>query len=250
MPTQDNTYYLGIHPSTGKSPLTFCILNRWRKLVEKGSVEADVLIRKIDPQNSYLVCINGPGRLNNGRMNNADVRVSLGLNPTSKQWTNLRQAEYELAKEGIKTSRTPDKLEDCSQSVKLSVNLIQQLDQIGFEAYPNDDAPKRWMESPAKISFQNLLRMKPFSEKSILGRIQRQLLLCESQLPIQDPMVFFEEVTRYRMLQGNLPMDHIESDVAINAMLMAYIAWMADNRQRQIQIHGESKEGFIVLPIA
>lgn len=43
--------------------------------------------------------------------------------------------------------------------------------------------------------------------ETLEGLIQRQLVLFEAGMRIKDPMDFFEEITRYKMVKGIFPME-------------------------------------------
>ena len=45
-------------------------------------------------------------------------------------------------------------------------------------------------------------------------------------------MNFFEEVTRFRILQGQLPNDQVYSTAMIAALAAAYLAWQTKNNPR------------------
>jgi hypothetical protein len=61
-------------------------------------------------------------------------------------------------------------------------------------------------------------------------------------LRIPDPMMFFEEITRHRLLQGILP-DVLYSTAA------AFSAWLADRQPERTLLVGAAVEGQIVLPV-
>ena len=48
--------------------------------------------------------------------------------------------------------------------------------------------------------FSALLHKKLLSRRTLEGRIQRALVLYDQGLQINDPMEFFEEITRYRLI--------------------------------------------------
>ena len=78
--------------------------------------------------------------------------------------------------------------------------------------------------------------------------MQRQLVLYEHGLCIKDPMDFFEEVTRYKISKGILPMELLYLPDQLDAMAAAYTAWLAVKKQESIFMIGDLKEGKMVLP--
>ncbi|MGZ9226270.1 MAG: hypothetical protein ACXW4M_12030, partial [Anaerolineales bacterium] len=70
-------------------------------------------------------------------------------------------------------------------------------------------------------------------------RIQRALVLYDQGLQINDPMEFFEEITRYKLIQGILPLENLYASKELDALVAAYIAWMTVNKPGQFIIQGE-----------
>jgi hypothetical protein len=57
-------------------------------------------------------------------------------------------------------------------------------------------------------------------------------------LQITDPIDIFEEFTRYKLIQGILPLENIYSSKELDALVAAYLAWIAINRPGQIILKG------------
>jgi hypothetical protein len=49
----------------------------------------------------------------------------------------------------------------------------------------------------------------------------------------------FEEITRYKLIQGILPLENLPSSRELDALAAAYLAWMIFNRPAQIAATGE-----------
>jgi hypothetical protein len=79
--------------------------------------------------------------------------------------------------------------------------------------------------------------------------LQRQLILHENGLNIPDPLRFFEEITRHRLLQGILPLDEIYTPQELDAMVAAYTAWKVATKTQETMRLGHKDEGEIVLPV-
>ncbi|CAG0957786.1 hypothetical protein ANAEL_00441 [Anaerolineales bacterium] len=78
--------------------------------------------------------------------------------------------------------------------------------------------------------------------------MQRQTLLYEHGLNIKDPMDFFEEITRYKLLKGILPMELLYLPEQLDALVAAYVAWLAVYKQEGVFLLGDAREGKLVLP--
>ncbi len=105
------------------------------------------------------------------------------------------------------------------------------------------------LEVNAHAGYCALLGLAPFEKHSLEGRLQRQLVLYEKEIEVTDPLRFFEEVTRHKLLHGILPLDDIYSPVELDAMAAAYTAWLAANHPDQVTLVGDPGEGQIVLPV-
>jgi hypothetical protein len=82
------------------------------------------------------------------------------------------------------------------------------------------------------------------------GRLQRQLVLYEQGLGIRDPMDFFEEITRYKLLKGILPIDQIYTIEELDAIAAAYTAYVFGRHPERTIKLGDPDEGQVVLPVA
>jgi predicted RNase H-like nuclease len=72
--------------------------------------------------------------------------------------------------------------------------------------------------------------------------------LYERGLGIKDPMDFFEEITRYKLIKGIWPTELLYAPEQLDALAAAYTAWLAVNKPEHISMIGDLKEGRIVLP--
>jgi len=105
-----------------------------------------------------------------------------------------------------------------------------------------------YFETHAEAGFHNLIGMKVLDGGSTEGCIQRQLILLNEGLLIRDPMEYFEEITRHRMIRGQFPFDKVYSLPKLNALLAAFTAWLACNQPERIQRMGDMEEGELLLP--
>jgi hypothetical protein len=75
------------------------------------------------------------------------------------------------------------------------------------------------------------------------------LILHEQGLGIQDPMDFFEEVTRHRLLKGLLPLVNLYQASELDALAAAFTAYTAAKHPNQISMVGTPDEGRIIIPV-
>ena len=52
-------------------------------------------------------------------------------------------------------------------------------------------------------------------------------------------MEFFEEITRYKLIQGILPLENLYTSKELDALVAAFVAWMTVNKPGQFIIQGE-----------
>ena len=122
-------------------------------------------------------------------------------------------------------------------------DLRKKLGQVGFKPLAQRDGDLQWCETRTEDCFR-AFQPKLLPRRTVDGRIQRALILYEEGLQFGDPMDYYEEITRHKLLQGILPAETIYSIRQLDALAAAYIAWMAENRPGQVVTRGE-----LILPM-
>jgi hypothetical protein len=115
----------------------------------------------------------------------------------------------------------------------------EKIIEAGFQPYSTKEGTRLWAESDAEecyLTFQPVL----LSRRSLEGRLQRAVILYEEGLQISDPMDFFEEITRHKLLQGVLPVGNIYSFRELDALIMAYLSWMAGNPSEKVVLRDQT----------
>ena len=123
--------------------------------------------------------------------------------------------------------------------------LIKKLPQVDFKLFLPMQESRQWLETNAQDCFRILSGHKLLPRRSLEGRLQRSAILNEQGLRIKDPVDLFEEITRYKLIQGILPLEDLPSSNGLDALVAAYLAWMSFNRPGRIALQGE-----FVLPTA
>jgi hypothetical protein len=111
--------------------------------------------------------------------------------------------------------------------------------QSGFKVYSSKQDQRQFLVTNADDCFRALSGHRLFPRRSLEGRLQRSAILYEHGLQITDPIDIFEEFTRYKLIQGILPLENIYSSKELDALAGAYLAWMAVNRPGQLVLKGE-----------
>jgi len=127
----------------------------------------------------------------------------------------------------------------AKQGQEVYAALKNKLVQAGFKPFSQKSHPRQWMETEAQDCFQALSGHKLLPHRLLEGRLQRSAILYEQGLQITDPVDIFEEFTRYKLIQGILPLDRLPSSRELDALVAAYLAWMSINRPAQIVPKGE-----------
>jgi hypothetical protein len=126
---------------------------------------------------------------------------------------------------------------------KIYSDLTKRFLQIGFKPVSQKRQSVPWLETNAQECFRILSGHKLLPRRSLEGRLQRSAILYEQGLQITDPVDIFEEITRYKLVQGILPLDRLLSSNELDALVSAYLAWLAGNRPQRVIMKGE-----LVLP--
>jgi len=239
--------FIGIDPTAGRKPFTFAALDAECRLLALDICELDEALALVGRQEAAIVAVNAPSAPNQGLVKKKLEAQSLMHYPRG---TNMRLAEYELRQRGIVLSSTPGRAESCPEWMHLGFILYRKLAGMGFEPYPGgENASHQWLETHPHAAYCALLGQSPLSKLSLEGRIQRQLALHELGVGINDPMDFFEEITRHRLVKGILPLEVIYTPEQLDALVAAYTAYIAAKKPEEILFIGAREEGRIALPV-
>lgn len=130
-------------------------------------------------------------------------------------------------------------LHSLQREQELYTEFKKRIGQAGFKPRSRKGNPRQWLETNAQDCFHVLVGQNPLHRRTLEGRLQRSAILYEQGLQIRDPVEIFEEITRYKLVQGIFPLEDIYSSKELDALMAAYIAWMAVNSPGQIVVTGE-----------
>ncbi len=244
-----DSVFIGIDPTSGSKSLTYAVLDPELNLVAMGKETLTGVAAFVGGQKAAHVGINSPRRLNQGLMKKDSVRDRLRPQPKPGRYIGYRVAEYELIQHNIRIPKTPDKVDLCPGWMKTGLLLYKRLEEMGFKDFPAGDHPLQMFEVYPHAAYTSLLKRIPYLKKTLEGRLQRQLLLHSLNLFVPDPMRIFEEVTRYKIIQGKMPLEWLYSVEELEALMAAYLAWKAAVKPDELGVVGDPKEGEIVLPV-
>ncbi len=232
------TTYIGVDTGAGRKPFTYIALDASRKLLAVGSGSTVDVLSFAFGQSSALLALSPQPRPNRS----LPAAPESGLLAVSGF---LLQLELDQTRDAL-TPRTPPA--GCPLWLRPSFALADQLESLGFRAYPAEEAPRQWIETQSEAAFHALLGLPPFTTGTLEGRIQRQLVLDNLELDVPDAMEFFEEITRYRLLHGVLHTELVMPQPELNAWMAAQVAWMAGTRPENLLLVNHNQGGCIYLP--
>lgn len=242
--------YIGVDLSFGKRPFTFAALDENRRILALGEGEMIDALSYLAGLSRAVVAVNGPLRPNGGWMADPAARALLEPQPPKGRWVDMRVAEYELAREGLEVPYTSARPAHVPAWMQTSLRFGARLcEELRYQPYPRqEEALTCMLEVQADAAFWSVLGVIPFPAPSLEGRIQRQLALADLGIPVPDAMDFFEEITRYRILHSQLPLQDIHSAAELNALMAAFIAMQSDCEPGLLRCFGRADEALIYLP--
>ncbi len=246
----EHSTFIGIDPTAGRRPFAYAALDGNLRMLALGQGVMDEVLAFVAGQNQAAVAVCAPRRPNLRVMERAEVREQLNPPPKPGRWGNFRMAEYLLRQHHINSPKTPSKEIDCPNWMRMGFLLHHRLEGLGYQAYPGEDSQNVSLEVYPYACYTALLGQPPYPKNALEGRLQRQLVLSEQKINVPDPMRFFEEITRHRLLHGMLPEEGVYSPGELDALVAAFTAWKAVLHPEQVTCLGHPEEGQVVLPVA
>jgi hypothetical protein len=237
---------VGIDTTSGRKAFTYAAIDRDLNLIALAEAELEEVAAFLGGQRSAAVAVNAPSHINAGLVRKNLERQS--LTPHQLRGVDMRIAEYELRERGIAVSGTGSREMLCPAWVQVGFALYRKLSKLGFKSYPDEGGSYQWLETHPHACFCVILGRCPLPKPTLEGRLQRELILFEHGLRIRDPMNFFEEITRHKLMNGILPLELVYYPEQLDALVAAYTAWLAVEKPAGLTRLGNKQEGFITLP--
>lgn len=243
------TTFVGVEVSADRTrPFTYAAIDAELAVHSLGHGNLKDAYAFLAGQSNALAAINSPMSTNKGLVKREEIRKRLATNSYLGKWVNLRLVELELIERGVNIPRTPDSKKSSPRWMRLGFLLFEELKKLGYEIYPNMEAEKQFFECQGEAAFWNLLGHAPLKEGSLEGCLQRQMVLFLTGMEIPNAMQFFEEVTRHRLLNNQLPMEMVYSASELNALIAAFTAYLCTTQTEAVVHIGAEEEGIIYLP--
>jgi hypothetical protein len=244
-----DTLFIGVDPTASRRPFAYAALDQGGRLILLAEGELDDVLAFAGGKGSAFVAINAPSRTNTGVVRKQEARAGLAPLRQPGRGVDMRLAEHELRERGISVGATPAHMDTAPTWMQLGFTVYARLSEMGYRPYPAESASRQLLETHPHATFCALLGQLPLPRHTLEGRIQRQLLLFEQGLGINDPMEFFDEVTRHGILKGDLPFSQIYDPGELDALAAACTARQAASSPSQVICLGVPEEGQIVLPV-
>ena len=227
----------------------YAALDSDRELLALGHGDQDEVLAYFGGQAAAYIAINTPSKPNTGAARQAALQGLGLLTDQPDQTLNLRLCEHSLQALGLKITPTPDTVTACAGWMRKGFSLYQGLEAFGYQTYPQANCPHQLLETQSEAVFWRLLKHIAPLPNSLEGRLQRQLILHSIEMPVPDAMEFFFEITRFKLMQGELPDQDIHTYEELNALAAAHIAWQAGHAPASLELFGDPDEGQIALPV-
>jgi hypothetical protein len=251
----NETTFIGIDPTAGSRPMAYAAIDQDLRLIALDEGELDEIAAFVGGQKAAFVAVSSPRRPNQGLMKKDEIRNQLKPVPRPGRWLGYRVAEYQLRQRNIHIIRTCGDQRKCPNWMRRGFEVYRKLESLGCRDYESSEEQPSGMIASQMLEvyphgiYTALLGLVPFPKNNLEGRLQRQLVLHNQGLDIPDPMRMFEEITRYRILKGTLPLEGLYNAPQLDALAAAFTAWVAATAPQQVSVFGHPQEGQIVFPV-
>jgi hypothetical protein len=217
--------------------------------LDKGDMEA--VLALVGSFEQAVIGINAPQAPNKGLLRQEPVRRVYDLQPGGPTWKKWRVCEFELRRRNIRLHNTPSTKKDAQGWVKRGFEIHKRLSAMDFRYFSDEGPqPRMLIEVQPHASFTALLDHRPFLKRDLEGRMQRQLVLFLEGLDVPNPMLAVEEISRHRLLTGNLPFDALYGPDQLDTLMAAFVAFLVGVKPERVCQVGDVDEGLITLPVA
>jgi hypothetical protein len=236
----DQDIFVGVDPAAGNPAFIWVALDARKEVVASRNGSQDELIQFIQGIPRVSVAINSPRTSGLHLMDDITYRQGISPIPRTGRFLDYRVCEYLLRVRNIRILPVPLDVRKAPGWMMHAFILYNRLEKIPVI---------RTIEVQAHACFCALLGKIPFLKNTLEGRIQRQLVLVDQKIHIPEPMDFFEEITRRRLLQGVLPNGILKSARELDALVSAFTVWQQIYQPEQTMALGDLQEGQIILPV-
>ncbi|KAA3642245.1 MAG: DUF429 domain-containing protein [Chloroflexi bacterium] len=241
-------YFIGIEPDAGLRRMAYAALDEDLRPMALGIGDFEEVLAYVGGQKQATVAIAGPPRPNLGLMAEEERRSSLEPMPAKGTWKDCRLAEYLLYTRDVQAFVTPAKTSACKAWMRSAFHLYEKLFELGYVNHSKGEVEKRVLEAWPVASYAASMEGELLPKYSLEGRLQRQLTLSNQGLRLPDAMQFFEEITRHRLILGQLPTDVPYGGDELDALALANTAYLCTAQPEEVELLGDVDEGQVAVP--
>jgi hypothetical protein len=238
--------YIGIDVQAAQKPFYYTALDGELETIACGHGRLTDVLAYLAGQSSALVAVNGPIQLHQ----TSPVFSQAGLfgSEHSTGAGPHRGLDFDL----------PDRESPPIQSLSFgkkpalwmerSMELAKEMKHLGYTEADVSTNNRAYFETNTDAACHRITGVSPYDSRSLEGRLQRQLLLYEFGFPLQDPMAFLEEFTRFRLRTSNVPLTQIETAHELRALIAGATAWLMDYRPETLEYLKQGMINPMVIP--
>jgi hypothetical protein len=236
--------YVGIDVQAMQKPYFYTALNADLENIACGHGRLADVLAYLSGQSSAIVAINGPVCIQPTDYESLQGGL-FELNDTSGNHISTRTGDAELDSKGFPIASISKKIPIW---VERSLELADGIKQMGYRIIGSGETSRTFFETQCDAAYWLSAGAMPYDSRSLEGRLQRQLFLCEFGFHLTDPMTFLEEFTRYRLRTSQIPMEQVLPAHELRALIAAASTWLLDVRPETMEHFGKVDEGEIILP--
>lgn len=240
---------IGIDPSDERQNYSLAALDEDKNILALSSGRLDDVLSFAAGQTSAVIAVHIP------TVPHMDLKRKKGFqhHPQRENRWNAQNEQLSLSGDftAVRDSMaTPTRIPMYrkTETFRKGQALKEHLAKLGYVAYQDKDSVRAYLGTNIEFACFQIISVPLFSGKSLEGRLQRQLLLAECGVNVADPMVFFEEITRFKLLHGNLPFEKIYNSMELNALICSFVAWSIQHSAENMICKADAGTESIWLP--
>ncbi len=242
------TVFMGIDPGSGRDSMTYLALDAEKRILAIGGGKLGDVLAFAAGQSQALAAVH-LSAMQRQPPDEAQMQQRLFPDADADVFGRLRREAAERLENPQAGSSSLFHEKESRSARHRASDVIHQLHGLGYQPYPQAQAALQWLRFSATAAFTALSGGRLFESRSLEGRLQRQLALHQEKLPVRDPLDFFEEITRHRLLLGKLPFEMLYAPQELNALAAAYTAWLAVYEPERVTEEDDTREGKWFLPL-
>lgn len=249
---REKNSFIGLSVISPRKPLHLVVIDAEMETLFTGTLSTAQALEQIAKYPNAVCAIDTPLSANQGILAGVNGRLRYGLPANATLWQDFRVCEFMLAQIGMKIANTPPTSVSVSARTQLGWQVVEALRQLGFVNYRPGifDSARQLLETHTESAYTVCLGHLPRPKSHLLGQLQRQMVLYDVGLDVQNPLRLFDEISRQQVLLGKWHLQEILPVEQMDAHMAAYTALLAMEKSEQLSLLGDPLEGQIALPMS